>query len=338
MPSATACATRSTRGGGVRIMALLDVNDLSVSFRTPRGTLQAVKGVSFRVEPGRCLGIVGESGSGKSQTMLGLLGLLPDNGIVSGSALFEGQELIGMPRRTLDRLRGDRISLVFQDSITGLTPHMRIGDQLAEMLQVHRGMNKKDALDAARSMLDVVRISEPERRLRQYPHELSGGMRQRVMIAMALLCKPSLLIADEPTTALDVTVQATIIQQFAKLKQHAQTAIILITHDLGVVAGVCDDVAVMYGGRIVEHGPAADLFAAPAHPYTRGLLACTPRIDRPTEGPLPTISGSPPPITESFPGCAFAPRCAYADAACDATRPDVRRVGNLSAACLKAPL
>jgi len=319
-------------------MALLDVDDLRVTFRTPRGELQAVKGVSFQVEPGRCLGIVGESGSGKSQTMLGLLGLLPDNGVVSGSALFEGQELIGMPRRTLDRLRGDRISLVFQDSITGLTPHMRIGDQLAEMLQVHRGLKRKDALDGARSMLDVVRISEPERRLRQYPHELSGGMRQRVMIAMALLCKPSLLIADEPTTALDVTVQATIIQQFAKLKQHAQTAIILITHDLGVVAGVCDEVAVMYSGRIVEHGPAADLFAAPAHPYTRGLLACTPRIDRPMDGPLPTIPGTPPPISQSFSGCAFAPRCEHADDACATTRPDVRRQGTLSAACLKVPL
>jgi len=316
-------------------MALLEVHDLAVSFRTPRGVLQAVKGVSFQVEPGTCLGIVGESGSGKSQTMLGMLGLLPPNGTVSGSALFDGEELVNAPRSLTDRLRGNRISFVFQDSITGLTPHMRIGDQLAEILQVHKGMSKKEALEISLSMLDVVRLSEPERRLKQYPHELSGGMRQRVMIAMALLCKPALLIADEPTTALDVTVQASIIRQFAKLKQHAQTAIILITHDLGVVAGVCDDVAVMYSGRIVEYGAAADIFATPAHPYTRGLLACTPRMDRPGNGPLPTIPGSPPPISLSLPGCAFEPRCALADAACAASQPEVRRAGNLLTACRK---
>ena len=221
-------------------MAMLEISNLGVSFRTPRGTLHAVKDVSFSLEPGRCLGIVGESGSGKSQTMLGMLGLLPQNGTVTGSALFEGEELIGAPRRRLDELRGARMSLVFQDSITGLTPHMRIGDQLAEVLQVHKGFSRKQALAESLAMLEVLRLSEPERRLRQYPHELSGGMRQRVMIAMALLCKPSLLIADEPTTALDVTVQATILSTLGKLKDHAGTAIILITHDLSVVAGVCD--------------------------------------------------------------------------------------------------
>jgi oligopeptide transport system ATP-binding protein len=317
-------------------MALLDVSNLTVSFSTPRGVLEAVKGVSFSVEPGRCLGIVGESGSGKSQTMLGLLGLLPQNGTASGSALFEGEELIGAPRRRLDQLRGSRMSLVFQDSITGLTPHMRIGDQLAEVLQVHGGLSRKQALADSQAMLEVVRLSEPERRMRQYPHELSGGMRQRVMIAMALLCKPSLLVADEPTTALDVTVQATILSALNKLKQHARTAIILITHDLGVVAGVCDDVAVMYGGRIVEQAPADELFANPAHPYTRGLLACTPRIDLPGGDMLPAIPGTPPPLNRMPPGCAFAPRCAVADPGCTTVRPEPRQSGTGMVSCLKA--
>ncbi|MFT4026354.1 MAG: ABC transporter ATP-binding protein [Novosphingobium sp.] len=318
-------------------MAMLEISNLGVSFRTPRGTLQAVKDVSFSLEPGRCLGIVGESGSGKSQTMLGMLGLLPQNGTVTGSALFEGEELIGAPRRRLDELRGARMSLVFQDSITGLTPHMRIGDQLAEVLQVHKGFSRKQALAESLAMLEVLRLSEPERRLRQYPHELSGGMRQRVMIAMALLCKPSLLIADEPTTALDVTVQATILSTLGKLKDHAGTAIILITHDLSVVAGVCDEVAVMYGGRIVEHAPVDELFAAPAHPYTKGLFMCTPRIDMPTGGMLPAIPGVPPPLNAMPPGCAFSPRCPEADARCEQVRPEARRIGNRLAACLKVP-
>ena len=318
-------------------MALLDISDLHVRFRTPRGELEAVKGVSFALERGRCLGIVGESGSGKSQTMLGMLGLLPQNGTATGSALFEGEELIGAPRRRMDELRGARMSLVFQDSITGLTPHMRVGDQLAEVLQVHAGASRRQAWADSLAMLEVARLSEPERRMRQYPHELSGGMRQRVMIAMALLCKPALLIADEPTTALDVTVQATILSALAKLKQHAHTAIVLITHDLGVVAGVCDDVAVMYGGRIVEQAPADALFATPAHPYTRGLLACTPRIDLAADGQLPAIPGTPPPLNAMPPGCAFAPRCAIAEPACSVAPPQPRHFERRMAACHKVP-
>jgi len=308
-------------------MSLLTVENLSVSFRTPRGLVRAVDCVSFTLEPGRCLGIVGESGSGKSQTMLGLLGLLPSNGQLSGSALFQGEQMVGMPRTRLDQLRGSSLALIFQDSITGLTPHMRIGDQLAEVLQVHKGLSRTVAWTEAAQLLEIVQISEPERRLKQYPHELSGGMRQRIMIAMALLCKPALLIADEPTTALDVTVQAAILRAFAKLKQHTDTAIILITHDLGVVAGLCDDVAVMYAGRLVERAPATRLFADPQHPYTRGLLACMPRPDTDAADDLPVISGQPPDLGNLPPGCAFAPRCASAQPLCHTSSPPLQQVG-----------
>jgi oligopeptide transport system ATP-binding protein len=318
--------------------ALLSVANLSVSFRTPRGTIRAVDDVSFNLQPGKCLGIVGESGSGKSQTMLGLLGLVPENGRVRGSVRFEGTELIGAPETQLARLRGDRIALVFQDSITGLTPHMRIGDQLAEVLIIHRAMSQAQAREEARMMMEIVQIPDSERRMRQYPHELSGGMRQRAMIAMALLCKPALVIADEPTTALDVTVQAAILRALRKLKDHTGTAILLITHDLGVVAGLSDDVAVMYGGRIVEQGSVQEIFDDPRHPYTAGLLACMPRLTGLVTDDLPAISGQPPDPATLGAGCAFSPRCPKSTAQCQVDQPASQRVGARLLACHHAVL
>ena len=307
-------------------MALLEVNNLAVEFVTPEGPVQAVSDVSFAVPQGKCFGIVGESGSGKSQTFLAMLGLIARNGRVSGSAVFDGQELVGASRDTLDQLRGNRISVVFQDSITGLTPHMRVGDQLMEVLVRHRGMSWRAAFPEAVQQLEVVQIPDAERRMRQFPHELSGGMRQRVMIALALLCRPALIIADEPTTALDVTIQASVLRAFRKLKQHTDTSIVLITHDLGVVAGICDEVAVMYAGRIVEQAPLRDLFASPRHPYTQGLLACMPDIAAPITETLQVIEGRPPDLRALPPGCAFAPRCVHGDDACR-TRPQFRSVG-----------
>jgi oligopeptide transport system ATP-binding protein len=317
-------------------VALLDIQDLKVRFETPRGTVQAVDGVSLSVEAGRCLGVVGESGSGKSQTFMGVLGLLARNGRVEGSATFDGIELVGAPRGVQDELRGNRIALIFQDSISGLTPHMRIGDQLAEVLTVHKGMARAAALQEAQSTLEVVQIPEAAKRMLQYPHELSGGMRQRVMIAQALLCRPALLIADEPTTALDVTIQAAILRSLRKLKQHTQTAIVMITHDLGVVAGLCDDVAVMYGGRVVESGPVDQIFHSPRHPYTKGLLACMPRADGPILDELPVIAGQPPNLLARDAGCVFAHRCPVGDAACRSASPvlEARESGS-KVACFK---
>ncbi len=307
---------------------LLEVSGLRVAYPARGGEVAVVRGVDLAVAPGECLGIVGESGSGKSQTMLAILGLAGPGARVSGSAIFAGEELVGMPQSRLQGLRGDRIGLVFQDSITGLTPHMRIGDQLAEVLVVHRGASPGAARAEALQMLEVLQIPEPAYRLGQYPHELSGGMRQRVMIAMALLCRPALLIADEPTTALDTTVQAAILRSFAKLKAHAGTALVLISHDLGVVAGLADRVAVMYAGRIVESAPAEQLFATPRHPYTKGLLASMPRLDGPPGGPLPAIEGQPPdPAAVADTGCAFAPRCGIARPACMADLPQPAAVG-----------
>ncbi|WMY12021.1 ABC transporter ATP-binding protein [Paraburkholderia phenoliruptrix] len=305
-------------------MPLLEIKDLSVRFTRREGApVDAVQRVSFSLEAGRTLGIVGESGSGKSQTVMALLGLLAGNGQVSGEALYRGNNLLAMSEAALNRIRGDRIGMIFQDPMTSLNPFLTIERQMTETLQLHRKMSRREARRRAIEALESVRIPDAARRIGMYPHEFSGGMRQRVMIAMALLSEPEILIADEPTTALDVTVQAQIIELLRELNRERGTAIILITHDMGVVAGLCDDVMVMYAGQTVEQASAATLFAAPTHPYTRGLLNALPRLtdDNDDERPLQTIPGNPPLPGEASAGCAFAPRCTYCSDACRESRP-----------------
>lgn len=306
---------------------LLRVRDLSVRFRARRGSVHAVNGVSFDLVRGRSLGIVGESGSGKSQTCFAIMGLLPQSAECTGSVRFEGEELIGAPRRMLDRLRGQRMSLVFQDPMTSLTPHRTVGAQLCELVRVHDGTSAAEARRRALEIMERVRIPDPERRFDQYPFEFSGGMRQRIVIAAALIQRPSLVIADEPTTALDVTVQAEVLRTFKAVVEHAGTSLILVTHDLGVVAGTCDEVMVMYAGRVVEHADTSTLFAAPCHPYTRALLACRPGLDSKPLARMPTIEGRPPDLARGEPlGCAFAPRCSVATSICEHSRPGLREL------------
>ena len=286
-------------------MALLAVEGLQVRFATPEGEVAAVDDISFAVAAGESVGIVGESGSGKSQLFMAIMGLLAANGRAAGSVRFGETELLGLPRARLNEIRGARISMIFQDPMTSLNPYLRISRQMTEVLVQHRGMSEQAARAAAIDLLEQVEIPEARKRFDQYPHEFSGGMRQRVMIAMALLCQPDVLIADEPTTALDVTVQAQILDLLAELRAASNTAIILITHDFGVVAGLCDRVQVMYAGRIVESGSVRDIFYDPQHPYTLGLLSSMPRLDADRAGEIPTISGQPPNLQTKRPGCSF---------------------------------
>ncbi|GGF65248.1 ABC transporter ATP-binding protein [Paracoccus acridae] len=297
-------------------MALLDIRDLSVRFHTHDAEVHAVNDVSLTVQPGETLGIVGESGSGKSQLAFAVMGLLARNGRAFGSVRLDGQEILNAPPKVINRVRAEKIAMIFQDPMTSLNPYMRVSDQMAEVLVLHKGLSKRAAVAESVRMLDAVRIPDAKGRVRLYPHEFSGGMRQRVMIAMALLCRPKLLIADEPTTALDVTVQAQIMTLLADLQRDLGMAMMLITHDLGVVAGSCSRVAVMYGGRIRELGPVGPVFADPAHPYTQGLLSAIPRIDT-DEGELAVIPGQPPDMSRPPQGCAFRPRCAYCRDDCD---------------------
>jgi oligopeptide transport system ATP-binding protein len=299
---------------------LLDVRDLGVRFSTPEGDVSAVNGLSFQLERGQTLGIVGESGSGKSQSMLALLGLLAANGRASGQALFLGEDLLAMPPARLNQVRGHRVALIFQDPMTSLNPYLTVERQMTEVLEVHKGLTRRSALQLAIRTLEQVRIPDAARRIRRYPHEFSGGMRQRIMIAMALLCQPDLLIADEPTTALDVTVQAQTMALLRELQRESGTAIVLITHDLGVVAGLCDEVLVLYGGRVMEQGSAEQIFYHPSHPYTIGLLGAAPRLEQDSERLL-AIPGMPPNMAHLPAGCAFSERCALAEARCFTERP-----------------
>ena len=305
--------------------ALLQVENLETVFgREGRGPVaRAVRGVSFSVRRGETLGIVGESGSGKSVTALSILRLISAPGrIVAGRIGLDGADLLGLPERQMRAVRGARIALVFQDPMTALNPTLTVGEQIVETILAHQKVSRAEARAQALDWLTRVRVALPDRRLRQYPHELSGGMRQRVMLAIAFSCRPEVLLADEPTTALDVTVQAQILDLMDDLKAELGTAIVLITHDLGVVRERCDDVAVMYAGQIVEYATAADLFTSPRHPYTQSLLASLPDWRRPrTDAPLPTLAGQPPPLTAIPPGCPFAPRCPKRFEACPTVVP-----------------
>lgn len=298
-------------------MAMLEVRDLNTTFFTTSGEVRAVNGISFNLDHGKVLGIVGESGSGKSVTAYSVLQILTHPGrIVSGSIKFDGQELVGMTDDQMRAIRGNKISIIFQDPMTSLNPTFTIGNQLIEAILLHTNRNKKEAWARAVEMLGLVGINEPEKRMKQYAYELSGGMRQRVMIAMALVCEPDILIADEPTTALDVTIQAQILELMTDLQKKLGMAILMITHDLGVIAGMCDEVIVMYAGKVCERGTADEIFYNPKHEYTKGLMRSIPNIDSDEKERLQPIAGTPIDLLCMPSGCAFAPRCEHAMQIC----------------------
>ncbi|MBE7534134.1 MAG: ABC transporter ATP-binding protein [Anaerolineales bacterium] len=309
---------------------LLDVQGLETTFKTPEGTIHAVNGVSFGLKEGETLGVVGESGCGKSVTMLSILGLVPNppGEIVAGSASFAGQDLLQMSSSEIRHVRGSQISMIFQDPMTSLNPVLTIGRQLEEPLMLHLNMTKKQAEDRAAELLTMVGIPNARERLKDYPHQYSGGMRQRVMIAMALSCSPQILIADEPTTALDVTIQAQIVDLVKRLRQELGMAIVWITHDLGVVAGLAQRMLVMYGGYVVEEAEVGELYANPQHPYTLGLLNSIPRLDQKEGKKLSSIEGLPPVLYEKPTACPFAPRCKWAIDRCWAENPPLEDIGN----------
>ncbi|MBK2094285.1 ABC transporter ATP-binding protein [Francisella philomiragia] len=310
----------------------LQIKDLNVGFKTDDGIFSAVRDISFDLKKGHTLGIVGESGSGKSQTVLSLMGLLAGNAVVSGQALFHDQNLINMPVKNLNKIRGDKISMIFQDPMTSLNPYLTIHKQLLEPLTIHKGMSHKDATKKVLEILDAVQIPDAKNRLKLYPHEFSGGMRQRVVIAMALLCSPEILIADEPTTALDVTVQGQILQLLSDLQKEFHMSMLFITHDLGVVAEICHDVMVMYCGNIMEQGTVDSIFANAQHPYTKGLLNTMPSITRDVDI-LQTIPGETPNIYNMPKGCPFVTRCDVAIDICRDTKPELTSYLDQRTAC-----
>ncbi len=312
---------------------LLEIRDLHVSFGVGSDAADAICGVDLSLNAGEVLGIVGESGSGKSVTMMALMQLLPSSSRITGSVRFQGRELVGLPASEMTRLRGARIGMIFQDPLTAFNPVLTIGQQIVEAIRLHdHGLSKKAAFDRAVELLAEVSIPQPDRRVHQYPHEFSGGMRQRAMIAMAIANRPELLIADEPTTALDVTVQAQIMDLLHKLREDLKIGLVLITHDLGVVAGAADQIAVMYSGRIVERGAVRDVFRHSRHPYTRGLLGSLPKLNG-GGGPLVAIEGMPPSLRNRPPGCAFRPRCRSAASLCAAEVPALLPAGAVESAC-----
>jgi oligopeptide transport system ATP-binding protein len=317
---------------------ILRVEALDVRYALDGAVIAAVRAVSLQVAAGECLGIVGESGSGKSQMVLAWLGLLARNARIEGSVRFEEQELLGLPAAALNRIRGSKLSMVFQDPMSSLTPHVRIGVQLGEVLVHHAGATWSDAQRAALHMLERVRVPDARRRLREYPHELSGGMRQRVMIGMSLMCGPKLVIADEPTSALDVTVQAQILALLREVRAQSGLSVVLISHDLGVVASLAERIAVMYAGRVVESAPTLELLRAPRHPYTSLLIQCAPSLHGARLDRMPSVQGLPPNPLEPEIGCAFAPRCPRVSERCREERPPLMRIDGVAQVACPHPL